>query len=366
MIILLGRRDEPTDAVRDYADRLGDALRRRGARCETYEVCWQTQGWLAALRTLWKESGAWRGRWVVLHYTALMWSRRGFPFAAPLLVWMLKLRGCRTAVVFHDVYAIADARWIDRLRVRLQERIMRHLSKTADRAILPVPLDSASWLPAQRLRIDFIPMGANVPSLDDLKQEGYAPTRNGIATVAVFGVTAFPAAQTREVEAIVRAVRQASATIGELRLLVMGRGAKEAESLLREGLSGTEVRLEVDGLRSDREISMGLAGCDVLLFVRGGFSSRRGSGLAAIACGLPVVAYEGRETGFPLTEAGILFVSQDDPASLGRQLAALLLDRERRQDFSARNVAVFRQWFAWDRIAERWIDTLSAEQVARQ
>jgi glycosyltransferase involved in cell wall biosynthesis len=163
------------------------------------------------------------------------------------------------------------------------------------------------------------------------------------------------------VYAIVESLRHASAKICELQLLVLGRGAKEAEPLLRAGLSGTGVQLRVDGLRSSREISAGLSSSHVLLFVRGALSSRRGSGVAGLACGLPIVAYEGRETGFPLTEAGIVFVPQDDVASLGDQLARLLLDSERRTTLTARNLAVFRQWFSWDRIADRWIEVLDGE-----
>lgn len=239
---------------------------------------------------------------------------------------------------------------------------MSHLSKGAARAILPVPVDSASWLPAPAKSI-FIPIGANIPSLDDLAIEGFVPLREEIPTVAVFGVTTWPAAQEREVEAIVHAVRHACANAGELQLLVLGRGAKEAEPLLRDQLAGSAVRLKIEGVRSEREISASLAASDVLLFVRGGLSSRRGSGLAGIACGLPIVAYQGSETAWPLTQAGIVFVRQDDIVSLGNQLSALLLDRERRLDFSARNRAVFRECFAWSRIAERWIEALGWDRV---
>ncbi len=125
--------------------------------------------------------------------------------------------------------------------------------------------------------------------------------------------------------------------------------------------SGSGVRLRVDGLRSAREISTELARCDILLFARGPLSSRRGSGLAGIACGLPIVAFRGSETAPPLTEAGIVFVPQDDVTSLGDQLSALLLDREMRLSLSAQNRAVFRQWFSWDRIAERWLEALGDE-----
>jgi glycosyltransferase involved in cell wall biosynthesis len=358
MIMLLGRRDEPTDAVRDYANCLSAALERQGIVCQSSEIRWDGDGWFAALMKLWRESRAWRGRWVVLHYTALMWSRRGFPLGVSLVLEILKLRGCRTAIVFHDVYAAPGPRWVDRFRVFFQERTMRHLSVNACRTIIPVPVDGISWLPIQKSLIEFIPAGANIPSLDDLAREGFVPVHNTDPTIAVFGIPTWPSAQKREVEAIVKSVRKAAACAGQLQLLVLGRGAKEAESLLRVGLSGTGVRLQVDGLRSSREISSGLSCCDVLLFVRGALSSRRGSGLAAIACGLPIVAYQGRETGFPLTEAGILFVPQDDVDSLGKDLARVLLDRELRLCLSERNLKVFREWFSWDRIAGRWIEVL--------
>jgi glycosyltransferase involved in cell wall biosynthesis len=290
-----------------------------------------------------------------------MWSRRGFPVALPLLLQVLKLRGCRTAVIFHDVYAVAGSSWIDRFRVAFQERIMRHVSARAGRAILPVPLERVPWLSNLKSTTVFIPVGANVPSLEDLTRDGFVAVPNAISTVAVFGVPTWPAAQRREVHAIVESLRQASAKIGELQLLVLGRGSREAEPLLRAGLSGTGVRLRVDGLRSGQEISAGLSSSQVLLFVRGALSSRRGSGIAGIACGLPIVAYEGRETGPPLTEAGVVFVPQDDVACLGDQLASLLPDRERRMALSARNLAVFREWFSWDRIADRWIEALGSE-----
>ena len=239
---------------------------------------------------------------------------------------------------------------------------MRYLSKSAARAILPVPLDCPSWRPAVAKTV-FIPIGVNVPSLDDLEAEGFIPVREAIPSVAVFGVTTWPAAQKREVEAIVHAVRHARVKICELQLLVLGRGAKEAEPLLRERLAGSDVRLRIEGLCSEREISARLAESDVLLFVRGGLSSRRGSGLAGIACGLPIVAYEGTETAWPLTQAGIVFVRQDDLVSLGDQLSSLLLDRDRRLNLSARNRVVFREWFSWSRIAVRWIEALGADET---
>jgi glycosyltransferase involved in cell wall biosynthesis len=235
---------------------------------------------------------------------------------------------------------------------------MHHLARNADRTIIPVAAEDVPWLPASERAAEFIPVGTNVFSLDELAQDGFVAVRNAIPTVAVFGIPTWPAAQKREAEAIVQAIRKASARSGELELLVLGRGAKEAESLLRTGLAGSGVRLTVDGLRSSREISTALSCCDAMLFVRGALSSRRGSGIAAIACGLPIVAYQGRESGYPLTEAGIIFVPQDDVGALGNELARLLLDPKLRLTLSERNLKVFREWFSWHRIAERWVEAL--------
>jgi glycosyltransferase involved in cell wall biosynthesis len=359
LVALVGKRDEPTDALRDYCAWLGEALGRRGVAMKTVEVPWDGQGWLRALAKLWKQSSEWRGRWVVLQYTALMWSRRGFPLAVPAILWMMRMRGCRTAVVFHDVSAVPGSRWIDRARVKFQVLVMRHVCRRADRAIFPVPVEEVPWLSSVAPNATFVPIGANIPSLDELRRMGFTPERTSPPTVAVFCMSMWPAARRQETEHLARAMRQASAALGPLRLLVLGRGAKEAESALRDLLNGSQVRLTVEGLLSGQEITARLSACDVLLFVRGAMSSRRGSGLAGIACGLPVVAYEGCETGGPLRDAGVLFAPQNDVAAVGEQLLHVLRDEELRRDLVCRSTAVFREWFSWDCVARRVTEVLN-------
>jgi glycosyltransferase involved in cell wall biosynthesis len=358
LVALVGKRDEPTDALRDYCCWLSKALARRGVAMEIVEVRWERLGWLGALGKLWKQSGEWRGRWVVLQYTALMWSRRGFPVMVPLIFWMMKMRGCRVAVVFHDVYASPGRRWIDRVRIKLQVLVMRHVCRRADRAVFPVPLEEVPWLASVAPNAAFIPIGANIPSLDELRRPGFTPERTSPPTVAVFCMSMWPAARKQEIEHVTQAMRQVSAALGPLRLLVLGRGAKEAESMLREELSGSQVCLTVEGLLSGEEIAARLSACDVLLFVRGAMSSRRGSGLAGIACGLPVVAYEGQETGGPLRDAGVLFVPQNDVRALGEQLSRVLRDEELRHELVSRSAAVFGEWFSWDSVAKRVAEVL--------
>ena len=48
IIALLGRRDEPTDAVEEYCRYLGGALRAQGVEMELARVPWADGGWTAA------------------------------------------------------------------------------------------------------------------------------------------------------------------------------------------------------------------------------------------------------------------------------------------------------------------------------
>ena len=87
-VLLLGRRDEPTDGVADYCEKLREAGGARGISFEIARVSWAEKGWREALAELRKAAAAWRDRWVFLQYTTLAWSSRGFPLRAPAMFSM--------------------------------------------------------------------------------------------------------------------------------------------------------------------------------------------------------------------------------------------------------------------------------------
>ena len=359
IVAVLGRRDTPSDAVGDYCSKLAEALRSRGVTLELEHVPWDSEGRLASIADLWRESAAWRGLWVLVQFTELMWSRRGFPFFLLAVVAVSKARGSKTAVVFHDAGVGARKQGFNRVRVPVQYRIMRVAYEWADRSFFTLPVDRVPWLPSQPEKAAFVPVGANVPSLDDLMRDGFRRAPRTSKRVAVFGITTLPRNMAEEAKAIAFAIRQASHRFADLRLLVVGRGAKEAEPHLRQALDGVPVEIQVRGLVPAEEVSRLLASSEVLLFVRGAISSRRGSGLAGIACGLPVVAYRGVETGFPITEAGVVLVPRDDLAALADALIQVLGDEGLRQSLRGKGLKVYRQWFSWDAIADRVLEGLN-------
>jgi glycosyltransferase involved in cell wall biosynthesis len=135
---------------------------------------------------------------------------------------------------------------------------------------------------------------------------------------------------------------------------VLGRNSDNAEPSLRRALEGCGVPFATLGILPAEQIMQILSSADVLLFVRGSLGNTRGSAIAAIACGLPIVGYLGPETKFPITEAGLELVPEGDRDGLAVALSRLLGDESLRHELSQRSVRAYERYFSWDRIAEQY------------
>jgi glycosyltransferase involved in cell wall biosynthesis len=405
LIALLGRKDEPTDAVEEYCRYLGAALQQHDFQMQIRRVPWELHGWRQSLRVLHLQSQAWRGTWVLVQYTALAWSVRGFPLKFPCVLRLLKSAGARVAVVFHDVEPFSSPRLIDRLRHRVQSRIMRRALNLVDLAVFTVPLYKLSWLPfipanavytdpsvppnhklspkmieciqgsippeglrkleagntaadnpsPLMLRSHFIPVGPNLP----IPEQWDSPhLQNDILTVGVFSITGGNQGAI-ETQKILAAIQNAAKVVGKLRLSVFGRHAELREETLHKGLENYPVELSVEGVLGDQQIIDRIRRCDVLLFVRGGISARRSSAIAGISCAVPMVAFVGSETSWPFLDAGVILVSPSDPTELNEALLRLLSNAELRAGLSRSNQLIYKEHFAWPAIANRYAALLN-------
>jgi glycosyltransferase involved in cell wall biosynthesis len=356
VIALLGRPDAPTDAVEEYCRYLGKALLAEDFELVIERVAWPASGWTRAVRALRRRTKGWRGAWVLVQYTALAWSARGFPLRFPRVLRTLKAAGVRVGVVFHDVEPYGGTRVIDGLRRRVQLRVMREALCLSDAAVFTVPMERISWIKSQPGKGCFIPVGANLPT------SGEANSRKGISTggklsIAVFSITGGESARW-EIDNIVEAVRFAASRVGNLRLIVLGRNAQSAEAELRQRFRDSAVELHVLGVLPGEDVVRSLSVSDVLLFVRGPISTRRSSAIAGIACGLPVIAFEGPETAAPITEAGLAFFSPQRKGDLGDVLLRVLEDEHYRVLLAQRSWLAQRQYFSWHAIAARYAEFL--------
>lgn len=356
IIALLGKADAPTDAVEEYCRYLSEALEQQGFDLLVERVRWDENGWASARRALRRHARKWRAKWILVQYTALAWSSRGFPLHFPRLLKTLKAAGTRVAVVYHDVEPVQGKRAIDQVRQRAQILVMREALRLCDVAVFTVHPTKSSWLKAQSAKTVFIPVGANFPTTSE------AVSRKGIATneklgIAVFGVTGGKAGR-KEIAEIVEAVQFAATRVKDLRLIVLGRNSKEAEGELRKQLDGTTVQLYVMGVLPSEDVVRSLSFSDVLLFVRGHISTRRSSAIAGIACGLPVIAYEGPETAAPITEAGLALYSPQRKGDLGDVLLRVLQDEHYRATLGQRSWVAQQQYFSWAAIARQYAEFL--------
>ena len=363
-IAILGRQDKPTDAVEEYCRYLGEALLAENFELIIERVAWPESGWTRAASALRHRAEGWRGAWVLVQYTALAWSGHGFPVRFPRVLRALKAAGARVAVVFHDVEPYSGTRVIDELRRRAQLRAMLEALRLSDAAVFTVPMKNISWIKRHPVKGHFIPVGANLPTSSEANSRQGIST-GGILSVAVFGITGGESGRW-EIENIVEAVRFAVLRTGKLRLIVLGRNAQSAEAELKKRLDDSAVELHVMGVLPGEDVVRSLSISDVLLFVRGPISTRRGSAIAGIACGLPVIAFEGPETAPPITEAGLAFFSPKRKGDLGDVLLRVLEDEHFRTSLAQRSLLAQRQYFSWRAIAARYAEFLRRENEGAQ
>jgi glycosyltransferase involved in cell wall biosynthesis len=357
VIALLGRRDEPTDAVEDYCRYLGQALVAHNIQLEMRRVPWNEHGWAVSLEALRLQAETWRGTWILLQYTALAWSARGFPARIFRVLRVLRKAGTRIAIVFHDVEPFGGLRLLDRIRRRLQLAAMRDMATCSDRNIFTVMPNRITWLgdSDSANQPSFIPVGANLPFSPKPQFHGdlHSPP-----TIGVFSITGGSAGD-RETRNVIAAMRIASEKLGKLRLLVFGRHAEVRETSLRKSLDDLPIELSVEGVVEESELLKRFADSDVLLFVRGTISTRRGSAIAGIACGLPVIALQGQETAPPITDAGVILLSEgsDEMAlqsQLGEAIVRVLSQNDLRAQLAQRSRVAQEKYFAWSAIAKRY------------
>jgi len=222
--------------------------------------------------------------------------------------------------------------------------------------IFTVEPELLSWRPSHKFPLACIPVGANFPN-PILCEQGQSHAAHEPLTVAVFGITG-GAAGSSEITRIAEAMREVAQSIGPARLRIFGRNAQSVEACLRDALRDTAVVCEVLGVLSPGDVASALCRSDVQLDVRGAISTRRGSAIAGVACGLPVVAHAGAETGGAILQAGLALYEPGKPGDLVRTLTRVLTDPTYRASLAARSRAAHERYFSWSAIAAKYAEEL--------
>jgi glycosyltransferase involved in cell wall biosynthesis len=355
IVAVLGKKDFPTDAVEDYCRLLGEVFKHRGFDFSLVRVSWEESGWTRALGDLWRRSADWREDWALVQYTALMWSRRGFPFIFLLVLGVLKIRGVCSAVVFHDPQPYGGRRIVDRIRRVCQLIVMRWIYSFSSVTILTIPLEQASWLPSKPSKANFIPVCSTLPVVGAATSFG-GNGREG-KTITVLAVSE-AADISKEVADITNAAKRAAEHFPHVRLVTVGRGSAQSASRFREALKGSSVEFSALGVLPGEEVSQVLANGDVSLCVRGTITTQRSSAICSIANGIPLVAYADLSLPAPLAEAGVMGVPYLDGEKLADATVRVLTDPQLWHDLHERSRRAHEKYFSREAVAARFLEVL--------
>ena len=137
------------------------------------------------------------------------------------------------------------------------------------------------------------------------------------------------------------------------RVVFMGRGTSEASEDIKRAFHSVPVEVTNLGLQAAGEVSRILSESDAMLCVRGPLYPRRGSAIAAIACGLPIIAYAGAAEGTPIAEAGVELVPYADREALGIALTRVLADHNAWSQLHEKSELAHRRYFSWNVVAPK-------------
>ena len=183
-------------------------------------------------------------------------------------------------------------------------------------------------------------------------------------TVAVFSVTGGDA-RSQEVDDILFVMRRVNERIGPVRLEVFGRGTDKARESLQRGLEGSDIELTARGVIPAEEITRTLSAAHVMLCVRGLVTGRRGTAIAGIACGLPVVGYGQPGSDPAIDAAGVRLVPWRDSEELSNELVHVLTDEKLWQELHDKNRLALELYFSWNAVADRYVKLLAANESLR-
>jgi glycosyltransferase involved in cell wall biosynthesis len=307
-------------------------------------------GWLRTFWRLWSWAARWSDETVLLQYTAYSWSRSGVPTAFLIALLLVRARGARAVIVYHDAFPQRAPTLLGRMRAAGQRFVMRAAYRWSARSVLTIPATAATWLPDTKRAVT-IPVGSNVVAFDFVPVESTVAERD--LSAIVFGVTGGPGGSV-ELDLIASALAPPMCDGSPIRLVLFGTGTQASEPEIRRRLP--KAAIEFHGIVPPEKALKLLQSARVLLFVRGPVTSGRTTAVAGVLAGTPVVGFSSELTGAPILDAGVRLVSAGDTEGLAAALRSVLADAHEWQELHERSVAAGRDHFCWPAIADAYID----------
>ncbi len=233
--------------------------------------------------------------------------------------------------------------------VALVHRLMTIiLLSAASRVWITIPAWEAHWRPyalGRKLTFSWLPVVSNIPVIDDPEAIKAVRSRYVAAEGSIVGH--FGTYDRHNTNLLLAAVLPLIGNGSKDVFLLLGRGGEEVRDALLHNYPEMADRVCATGALEASDLSLHLRACDVMLqpYIDG-VNSRRGSTMAALAHGVPVITTSGRLTESLWAESeAVALVPVEDLTALVEATRRLLPDVAARRSMSAAAKAMYAKRF---------------------
>jgi glycosyltransferase involved in cell wall biosynthesis len=294
---------------------------------------------------------------------AFGWKGMNVPFC----LWLAGRRRESVWVMFHEVACPVgrELPWRRNVLGWVTRWMAGRVARAAERVFVSTP----SWTPMLRELAPtapppvWLPVPSNLPTQADLEEAALVRRRlasgPGDALIGHFGTYGGHIAPL-----LTRALPRLLADSPSRRAVLLGRGACDFAAGLERACPSLRGRLVTPGPLTDEGLVAHLAACDVLFQpFPDGVTTRRGSVMAGLALGAPIVTTTGSLTEPVWGESGaVLLPAVDDVGGVVEAVRAVLSRDDLRRRLRLRSAALYRERFAVDRTVEALLAAASAER----
>ena len=279
--------------------------------------------------------------------------------------WWLSRRPEPVWVMFHEVvFPLSLRQSLSHNLLGVVTRLMASLvARKAERIFVSIPAWESYVPRVARNRVTWLPVPSNIAT--SVSTEAVAAIRKQIVPKSDFLVGHFGTYGSHVASLLTRILPALLLKDSRRKALLLGKGGDGFAAAMMKDNVALRGRIESTGPLSHDQLAAHLAACDCLLQpYPDGVSSRRGSLMAGLALGLPIVTNAGPLTDPVWRKTEAVAIASPSPLDFIAAVERLLAEPHWMLDLRRRAVAAYQEYFALARTIETLRTGMSDQRAA--